>query len=124
MFGGQHAAADRLVGALDLGYVEQAGGVADQQRAGHLDLRQRLPAARHDRARAGREDVAAFEQRRDVRVVLPLLEGLPRLEFRVRSEEHTSELQSLMRNSYAVFCLKKKNTRANRTETTKYITHK
>src|SRR3546814_2794688 len=27
---------------------------------------------------------------------------------RYRSEEHTSELQSLMRNSYAVFCLKKK----------------
>src|SRR3546814_6093545 len=27
---------------------------------------------------------------------------------RVRSEEHTSELQSLMRTSYAVFCLKKK----------------
>src|SRR3546814_10736076 len=26
-----------------------------------------------------------------------------------RSEEHTSELQSLMRRSYAVFCLKKKN---------------
>src|SRR3546814_5923034 len=26
-----------------------------------------------------------------------------------RSEEHTSELQSLMRNSYAVFCLKQKN---------------
>src|SRR3546814_2813752 len=31
-----------------------------------------------------------------------------------RSEEHTSELQSLMRNSYAVFCLKKKqNTQTN-----------
>src|SRR3546814_4797926 len=29
-----------------------------------------------------------------------------------RSEEHTSELQSLMRISYAVFCLKKKNTYA------------
>src|SRR3546814_2051444 len=29
----------------------------------------------------------------------------------VRSEEHTSELQSLMRISYAVFCLKKKNTK-------------
>src|SRR3546814_2991438 len=28
----------------------------------------------------------------------------------MRSEEHTSELQSLMRNSYAVFCLKKKIT--------------
>src|SRR3546814_6717253 len=30
------------------------------------------------------------------------------LEFAHRSEEHTSELQSLMRISYAVFCLKKK----------------
>src|SRR3546814_9785110 len=29
--------------------------------------------------------------------------------WRLRSEEHTSELQSLMRSSYAVFCLKKKN---------------
>src|SRR3546814_983189 len=28
--------------------------------------------------------------------------------FEMRSEEHTSELQSLMRNSYAVFCLNKK----------------
>src|SRR3546814_10221680 len=46
------------------------------------------------------------------------LPNLPRLSFRVpepvagpgqsRSEEHTSELQSLMRLSYAVFCLKKK----------------
>src|SRR3546814_10562221 len=31
------------------------------------------------------------------------------LELQLRSEEHTSELQSLMRISYAVFCLKKKN---------------
>src|SRR3546814_6580858 len=30
---------------------------------------------------------------------------------RTRSEEHTSELQSLMRNSYAVFCLKQNNQR-------------
>src|SRR3546814_2958711 len=35
--------------------------------------------------------------------VLPLVPGY-------RSEEHTSELQSLMRISYAVFCLKKKTT--------------
>src|SRR3546814_7177649 len=32
----------------------------------------------------------------------------------VRSEEHTSELQSLMRTSYAVFCLKKKKTQVNK----------
>src|SRR3546814_7956865 len=34
--------------------------------------------------------------------------GSWRADCRGRSEEHTSELQSLMRNSYAVFCLKKK----------------
>src|SRR3546814_7115062 len=34
---------------------------------------------------------------------------------RVRSEEHTSELQSLMRISYAVFCLKKKITQHTKT---------
>src|SRR3546814_3270440 len=33
----------------------------------------------------------------------------------VRSEEHTSELQSLMRTSYAVFCLKKKQSKQDRT---------
>src|SRR3546814_8904289 len=44
------------------------------------------------------------------------LNGIPKIFFRGlliadakrRSEEHTSELQSLMRTSYAVFCLKKK----------------
>src|SRR3546814_1551430 len=36
-------------------------------------------------------------------------ERLHQLQDMVRSEEHTSELQSLMRISYAVFCLKKKN---------------
>src|SRR3546814_7813462 len=36
-----------------------------------------------------------------------------------RSEEHTSELQSLMRISYAVFCLKKKTTNNVTTQTTK-----
>src|SRR3546814_1365119 len=48
----------------------------------------------------------------DQRVIAPMFPGNPyskpvnvRLD---RSEEHTSELQSLMRNSYAVFCFKKK----------------
>src|SRR3546814_7049230 len=36
-----------------------------------------------------------------------------------RSEEHTSELQSLMRISYAVFCLKKKNNKVHRKWQTK-----
>src|SRR3546814_10642182 len=48
-------------------------------------------------ARAGGVLVIASGQRRDI----------------PRSEEHTSELQSLMRISYAVFCLKKKNKHSN-----------
>src|SRR3546814_8863587 len=36
----------------------------------------------------------------------------------LRSEEHTSELQSLMRISYAVFCLKKKKNKNNKTPST------
>src|SRR3546814_5626116 len=39
---------------------------------------------------------------------------------RDRSEEHTSELQSLMRISYAVFCLKKKNDENHETSETTY----
>src|SRR3546814_1417588 len=38
-------------------------------------------------------------------------------QFASRSEEHTSELQSLMRISYAVFCLKKKNKKINKLNT-------
>src|SRR3546814_4165193 len=44
-------------------------------------------------------------------------EGVPRERFeRIRSEEHTSELQSLMRISYAVFCLKKKKKKKKNTQ--------
>src|SRR3546814_9334816 len=43
----------------------------------------------------------------------PLSEKRLRLLNEVRTEEHTSELQSLMRYSYAVFCLKKKNLHIN-----------
>src|SRR3546814_2520374 len=43
--------------------------------------------------------------------------------FRGRSEEHTSELQSLMRISYAVFCLKKKKSLNSNLSYIFYITH-
>src|SRR3546814_9787144 len=43
-------------------------------------------------------------------------------EIEARSEEHTSELQSLMRISYAVFCLKKKKKKD--TINTQYTSHK
>src|SRR3546814_3958203 len=40
-----------------------------------------------------------------------------------RSEEHTSELQSLMRISYAVFCLKKKTKKINKPNTSRHSSH-
>src|SRR3546814_2186439 len=55
-----------------------------------------------------------------VRMFLDRFGDRPELVMRIlvkfvhRSEEHTSELQSLMRISYAVFCLKKKNTSSNK----------
>src|SRR3546814_5437370 len=47
--------------------------------------------------------------RLDVIAEQPRYDAGDTAKFQVRSEEHTSELQSLMRISYAVFCLKKKN---------------
>src|SRR3546814_8685705 len=50
----------------------------------------------------------------------------PRARSPCRSEEHTSELQSLMRISYAVFCLKKKKKKRHlhrTTQTTNYYTN-
>src|SRR3546814_2077357 len=52
-----------------------------------------------------------FDSRSRILDILRHLSRPPpcRSSFAPRSEEHTSELQSLMRISYAVFCLKKKN---------------
>src|SRR3546814_12542394 len=51
----------------------------------------------------------------------PVCSTTGRPSMSARSEEHTSELQSLMRISYAVFCLKKKKKEQNTTQT--IITH-
>src|SRR3546814_7274643 len=68
------------------------------------DIEQMRPAIRDALARPGtwREAIAS---------ALESLGGeasLPAIYDAIRSEEHTSELQSIMRISYAVFCLKKK----------------
>src|SRR3546814_10781010 len=52
----------------------------------------------------------ALEQLRQRVIATHHLDPMEPEEVEPRSEEHTSELQSLMRISYAVFCLKKKNT--------------
>src|SRR3546814_10847841 len=62
-----------------------------------------------------RMEYGAHPEVRDPLLVMEIAMGHP-VEI-MRSEEHTSELQSLMRISYAVFCLKKK-----KTNKTTYIT--
>src|SRR3546814_3880031 len=81
-----------------------------QQRAGHAHRFHVLlgGCVTGDLAPAGDDEdqgQAGPAQGRKERVHVWILDGREP----VRSEEHTSELQSLMRTSYAVFCLKKKN---------------
>src|SRR3546814_2636871 len=75
----------------------------------HPQARNRLARVEQDRASARECIDIAPRHRRDARQVLHRVQ-------RRRSEEHTSELQSLMRTSYAVFCLKKKNIQTSRTK--------
>src|SRR3546814_6912564 len=84
--------------------------------ARRLGLR-REPGLRHPARRGLQAAPGRLGQR--PRHLLPPPRGAARPEGRrrLRSEEHTSELQSLMRISYAVFCLKKKN--ITKTHTTK-----
>src|SRR3546814_3039013 len=103
---------------------------------GHRDLGGRVGTGgpRRDPHRAGRRPVdgralAAHRPgaRRRTRRSLLIVHGDPRRRLRhrhCRSEEHTSELQSLMRISYAVFCLKKKKKKTKYKQNDNIITEK
>src|SRR3546814_4540035 len=74
--------------------------------------RHRAVAGEFDHAIAFAQSVLRADAAADLghgRGCVRQLIGLAQPALGGRSEEHTSELQSLMRNSYAVFCLKKKN---------------
>src|SRR3546814_4692946 len=70
-----------------------------------------LQGVMSDRLASPRSKVQPKTKRPRLHKVILLNDDYTPREFVVRSEEHTSELQSLMRNSYAVFCLKKKKNR-------------
>src|SRR3546814_11133403 len=81
-------------------------------------FRSRLPAIGIDQRNCGQEIVPHRHIRRQrepaaghARLLRNITRRLAPFERTRRSEEHPSELQSLMRISYAVFCLKKKITR-------------
>src|SRR3546814_3267462 len=83
---------------------EPLGGAADEpdrQQPQPLGPDRRAPEKRQEKTAAQGADEAGIEQRNR--------RGVESGDAPRRSEEHTSELQSLMRISYAVFCLKKKN---------------
>src|SRR3546814_4308280 len=95
--------------AVALGEDERRSAVADLVLMERQDLERDsrvVQHRRHGRDRAGRGGGRFLD-------TLPQTES--RFEGPKRSEEHTSELQSLMRRSYAVLCLKKKK---NNEETT------
>src|SRR3546814_9620403 len=77
---------------------DQLPGADETHRPVWPDDRRRLAARLRRRRRSGRSGAVL------------------RTAFRNRSEEQTSELQSLMRISYAVFCLKKKKNTINNTK--------
>src|SRR3546814_2655389 len=86
--------------AVALGVINQRcndGGAMATARALAAQLLENSPSA----IRASKEALNRLEE-------LESLEEAMAANGRIRSEEHTSELQSLMRISYAVFCLKKK----------------
>src|SRR3546814_6126424 len=118
--------ADRL---LAIGLANYAAGALLMP---YAPFREAAREVRHDIDRLARRFGVSFEQacHRLSTLQRPGLRGIPfffcrvdmagnitkrhsatRLQFARRSEEHTSELQSLMRISYAVFCLKKKRTK-------------
>src|SRR3546814_7065882 len=100
--------ADRAI-RVDIGNIE--GRVFAVHAAGIADVPDRFEAVLRERERNRAGDagdaLAVIDQRRACCILFRTLAG-PRAigEVAMRSEEHTSELQSLMRISYAVVCLK------------------
>src|SRR3546814_12389985 len=101
---GHRAAADRrAVGPLVHRGRRVAAGDGNRGAGGAGD--------RGDTARAGAPPDACADGRATRRSAAGGMKAIRIAHFGGRSEEHTSELQSLMRISYAVFCLEKKKKR-------------
>ena len=81
--GGDHAGLHGRVGALDLQHVQEAGVVADDQGAGHAELRQRLPTALDDGAGTVGNPLAARQHVGEEGVVLQALQLVERRQMRI-----------------------------------------
>src|SRR3546814_5617344 len=88
---------------ISIGGRASAGASSSRSKAPLLACRLKLPRASGRISAAGTGRASIQPTNSDGRSSPVRSIGI------TRSEEHTSELQSLMRHSYAVFCLKKKN---------------
>src|SRR3546814_8872822 len=93
---------------------------SDLTRDVHRNQRLALPPAPHGAAVYTGRNVCTQRLGQFGQPLQRIIQAPEAVEQPERSEEHTSELQSLMRISYAVFCLKKKTTQTD--ETTEKIT--
>src|SRR3546814_3884154 len=100
--------------------MQPAGAVLDGRDIGTViapdaDVKLFITASVQARARRRWLEMTAGDIGREIDIPLAEIERdiVARDDRDIRSEEHTSELQSLMRISYAVFCLKKKKTKMN-----------
>src|SRR3546814_5832416 len=105
---------EQIVDEATVAVCAEATGVMQKLHEGTLDYTQQrkqfgIPIAKFQVLQHRMVDMfMEVEQARSMTIMGTLKLDLP-AKKRMRSEEHTSELQSLMRISYAVFCLKKKH---------------
>src|SRR3546814_7965154 len=105
LFRSAFPAPQRLAAQVDGYEAGSAGGVDHQARP--FQVQQVGEPPRHQAVEASGNRVGVQPHR--IVQLPPGIVAVLRAEAEIhRSEEHTSDLQSLMRNSYAVFCLKKK----------------
>src|SRR3546814_4605529 len=99
----------------DLRRQQGVGGGQRVERNGRIGVVRRVQVhvpAQRPQQRVGQRGAAVGQHVRHLRAAAVLGQ-----QVEPRSEEHTSELQSLMRISYAVFCLKKKKSYKQKTQT-------
>src|SRR3546814_4245091 len=98
--------------------LSTSGMVPEMARCGR-ELDVNLAVSLHATTDEVRDHIMPINKKYPLKMLLDACRSYPgthnarRITFEYRSEEHTSELQSLMRISYAVFCLKKKNNQQN-----------
>src|SRR3546814_5525361 len=102
---------------INIGQTEYAtcGRSKARSKVEHARVCVKLPDIQHIRSHGSRQDGVILRLLTNIQLGVPFTHivllcnsSACRRRFGIRSEEHTSELQSLMRISYAVFCLKKK----------------